>query len=221
MLGRLGEQMRAAEAAGEAALAGLNATIAARVAEAEAAAARARRRRPAADEAPLARLAERIAANVAEAERAAARAAETASQRFNAGLEAAEAAGERLRSGLTEALTAAEESYGQLAARAEAQREAAMEPFAVAGMPNFEAVEAVTEGLSEARRHMLGFISGRIRQALETQAELMACRNLAEMRAVQQQYMRAAVSEYVAEAGSLARLGGDVAARAMPRVGRR
>ena len=154
VLGRLAEQSRAAEAAGAAALAGLDERIAAKLAEAEAKAA-------AAGEAPLARLADRIAANVAEAERAAARAAEAASARFTAGLEAAEGAGERLRAGLTEALDAAEESYGRLAARADQQREAAMEPFAVAGWPNAEAAEAVTAGLSEARREVLGFVSGR------------------------------------------------------------
>ena len=65
VLGRLAEQSRAAEAAGAAALAGLDERIAAKLAEAEAKAA-------AAGEAPLARLADRIAANVAEAERAAA-----------------------------------------------------------------------------------------------------------------------------------------------------
>ena len=96
-----------------------------------------------------------------------------------------------------------------------------MEPFAVAGWPNAEAAEAVTAGLSEARREVLGFVSGRIRQALEAQAALMSCRSLGEMRTVQQQYMRAAVGAYVEEAGTLARMGGDMAARAMPRVGRR
>ena len=189
VIDRLDARAQSAEATAAAAFAALNDRIEQRLAEAEGAAART-------GEAPLARLAEAIAAQVAEAE----------------------ATGDRLRAGLTEALAAAEESYGRLAAQAVAERERAVEPFRMAEWPPAEATEAVTEGLAEARRHMLGFIAGRIRQGLEAQAELMACRSIEDMRSLQSRFLHDAVGEYMNEAGALMRLGGDVAAKAMPRV---
>ena len=50
----------------------------------------------------------------------------------------------------------------------------------------------------------------------------MSCRSLGEMRSLRGHTMPfAAVGAYVEEAGTLARMGGYMAARAMPRVGRR
>ena len=152
----------------------------------------------------------RLAATVAAAEALAVRLGEQ--------VHAAEAASERLRAGLAEALAAAEASHGRLTAPADADRAAANEPFAIAGWPAAEAAGAVAEGLTEARRQVLSFIAGRIRQALEAQAELMACRNLDEMRTVQGRFMRAAVEEFANESAALMQLGSDVAARSMPPV---
>ena len=76
---------------------------------------------------------------------------------------------------------------------------------------------AILEGMTEARREISGFISERIRQDIEAQAELLGCRSLEEMRAVQMRFFRGAVDQYSAEAARMMKLGTEIMSRALSR----
>jgi len=156
---------------------------------------------------------EATAARVKEAETAAANAAGKALRDLQA---AADAAGERVRAGMADAVAAAEASYEKLSAQVEANQAAAeratRQMVPVAGA----AGSAVAEGLGRARQEVSEFVSERIRQDLAVQAELLGCRNLGEVTAVQMRFISAAVSQYGEEAARLAKLGTEVMTRMVP-----
>ena len=158
-------------------------------------------------EAALEQVSEKALAGARAAEAAVVKAARAAVEEAERNLKAAEAAGDKLRTGLTQALGAAEEGFGRLVAQAEADRaaaEAAMRQ--VAAVPQAalagagDAGTAVLEGMSRVRAEVADFVAERIRQDIETQAELLGCRNLDEVREVQSRFFRTAIDQYAAEA---------------------
>lgn len=204
----------AAEKAAETIAASLKAAEAAqaRLAEALAAAEALLGELPRRQEAALADFSGRLQARIGEAEAA----AQKAGARVAAGVEAAEAAiarageaaAERMRAGTEEALAAAERGFQALGAQAEAAR---------AAMPR-QTAGAVLEGLARTRQQVSDFVADRIRHGLSVQSELLGCRNLQEVREVQSRYLKETVERYAAEAGSMARLGSEVVAKALPRA---
>jgi hypothetical protein len=161
----------------------------------------------------VAEVAETAAARVKEAEAAATGIAEKVLGDMRA---AAETAGEQVRAGVAEALGAAEASFARLAEQAEANQ-AAAEAAARQIVPATGAAgAAVAEGLSRARQQVTEFVSERIRQDIAAQTELLGCRTLSEVSAVQTRFLRTAMDQYGAEASKLARLGSDVMTRIVP-----
>ena len=71
--------------------------------------------------------------------------------------------------------------------------------------------------MGEARREMSAFISDRIRQDIEAQTELLGCRSVDEMRAVQMRFFRGVVDQYSAEAARMMKLGTEIMNRALTR----
>jgi hypothetical protein len=209
-----------------------NAQLTARLKEAEQTIAKITAQAKAAQDVALADLSERLAARQKEAEAAleqisqkaleGARAAEAAvvkaaraaSEETERNLKSAEAAGDKLRTSLTQALGTAEEGFNRLVAQAETDRAAAE-----AAMRQAAAVPqaAVLEGMSRVRAEVADFVAERIRKDIETQAELLGCRNLGEIREVQSRFVRAAIDEYAAETTRLFKLGGELMSKALPR----
>jgi hypothetical protein len=121
-------------------------------------------------------------------------------------------------------LSVAENNFARLAEQAEAQRTAAenagqraltLQQDAVAGAN--AAGTAMLQGLEEARKSVSDFLADRIRQDIEVQSQLMACRTLDDLREVQTRFFRSAVDQYSAEASRMMRLGTDVVSRSIPR----
>ena len=140
---------------------------------------------------------------------------------------ATDGANERLEARMKEVIAAAEEGFARLSEQAEAQRVVAeqagqkvvaLQKDALAGAEAASA--AMIEGLTEAQRRMSDFVSERIRKDMETQSELLGCRNLDQVREVQSRFFRVAVEEYAATASQLMRLGTDVVTRSLPRAAR-
>jgi len=71
----------------------------------------------------------------------------------------------------------------------------------------------------EMQKEVAGFVSGRIRQDLETQQELLRCRTLDELRAVQGRFFRSTLDQYSAEATRLMQLSTEVFTRAIDPTG--
>jgi hypothetical protein len=125
---------------------------------------------------------------------------------------------------MTSALSVAEKSLTRLTEQAEAQRTAAenagqraltLQQEAVAGAN--AAGTAMLQGLEEARKSVSDFLADRIRQDIEVQSQLMACRTLDDLREVQTRFFRSAVDQYSAEASRMMKLGTDVVSRSIPR----
>ena len=111
---------------------------------------------------------------------------------------AADAAGEKVRAGMAEAVAAAEASYERLSAQVEASR-AVAERATRTGDPGGRAPQGPRRGArawAARARRSTEFVSERIRQDLATQAELLGCRNLDEVGAVQTRFFRTAVDQY-------------------------
>lgn len=73
---------------------------------------------------------------------------------------------------------------------------------------------ALFSNLTRVQSEIAAFVSERIRQDLDTQSELIRCRNLSEVRDVQSRFFRAAVDQYARETTRLMRLGSEIAAGA-------
>ena len=69
--------------------------------------------------------------------------------------------------------------------------------------------------MSEVQKEIAGFVSERIRQDLQTQQELLACRTLDDVREVQSRFMQSTIDQYSAEASKLMRLGAEIATRSL------
>ena len=101
------------------------------------------------------------------------------------------------------------------AAEAAALQVAARQQDALQGMQT--AGSAVFEGFAKVQKQIADFVAERIREDIETQAELLGCRTLDDVRKVQSRFFRRAMDQYAAEAGRLMQLGSDVVARSLPR----
>lgn len=66
---------------------------------------------------------------------------------------------------------------------------------------------AVLAGLNRVQREMADFVAERVRQDMETQARLLRCRSLDEVRDLQMRFFRTAVDQYAAEAARLMAIG--------------
>jgi len=84
-----------------------------------------------------------------------------------------------------------------------------------------EAIEAagttLFAGLSQVQREMADFVATRIREDLEVQQDLLRCRNLDDVRAVQTRFFRNAMDQYSTEANRLMKLGSTLMTRAADR----
>ena len=125
---------------------------------------------------------------------------------------------------MAEAVGAAEANMAKLAEQAETSRAAVEQATRQAVVWQEGALQgagsagtAIVEGMGEARREISDFISERIRQDIEAQAELLGCRSLEEMRAVQMRFFRGAVDQYSAEAARMMKLGTEIMSRALTR----
>jgi hypothetical protein len=155
-------------------------------------------------------------------------ATEAVATRFEESLRRAEAAAgtarERFEARLAETVKAAEANVARLAEQVETTRSAVEDATRQAVVWQEGALKdagsagaTMLEGMGEVRREMSAFISERIRQDIEAQAELFGCRSLEEMRAVQMRFFRGAVDQYSAEAARMMRLGTEIMNRAIAR----
>jgi len=171
-----------------------------------------------ATEAATATLPKELAAQVKAAEAAVSKAAEAAGEGLAANVKAAEAAGDRLRAGAKEAVAAAEESFGRLTANVEAdirsaQQAASLPQTALAGVGS--AGTAVAENVARVRQQVAEFVADRIRQDLEVQSELLGCRNIEQLGAVQSKFFRNAVDQYVTESARMLSLGTEMMTKSL------
>jgi hypothetical protein len=74
-------------------------------------------------------------------------------------------------------------------------------------------------GLNEMQREIADFVAKRIREDMETQQDLLRCRNLDDVRAVQTRFFRNAMDQYSAETTRLMKLGSALMAQATDRDG--
>ena len=96
------------------------------------------------------------------------------------------------------------------------------ESIAAAARTQQQAVESIERasasmlaGVAEMQKEVAGFVSGRIRQDLETQQELLRCRTLDELRQVQSRFFRTTLDQYSAEATKLMQLSTGVFMRSL------
>ena len=72
---------------------------------------------------------------------------------------------------------------------------------------------AMLEGLTKAQHEISDFITERIRQDVETQAEMLRCRTLDDVRDLQTRFFKTAVDQYAAEMSRLMQIGTDTMQR--------
>ena len=72
---------------------------------------------------------------------------------------------------------------------------------------------AMLEGMEKVRQEVVDFVSTRIRHDMETQQELLRCRNFDELREVQTTFVKTAMDQYTAESKRLMELGSEVLQR--------
>ena len=69
------------------------------------------------------------------------------------------------------------------------------------------------EGMEKVRQEVVDFVSTRIRHDMETQQELLRCRNFDELREVQTRFVKTAMEQYTAESMRLMELGSEILQR--------
>lgn len=74
---------------------------------------------------------------------------------------------------------------------------------------------AMLEGLTKAQTEISDFITERIRQDVETQAEMLRCRTLDDVRDLQTRFFKTAVEQYGAEMSRLMKIGSDTMQRSL------
>jgi len=72
---------------------------------------------------------------------------------------------------------------------------------------------AMLEGIEKVRQEVADFVSTRIRHDMETQQELLRCRNFDELREVQTRFIKTAMDQYTAESTRLVEIGSEVIQR--------
>jgi hypothetical protein len=77
---------------------------------------------------------------------------------------------------------------------------------------------AMVEGVTRIQREIVEFVSERIRHDMATQQELMRCRSLDEIRAVQTRFFQTAMDQYSAEATKLMRMGQEMLQKSLARA---
>ena len=102
---------------------------------------------------------------------------------------------------MTEAIASAQEAV------ASAQQET-LHNFGAAGA-------AMLEGLTKAQTEISDFITQRIRQDVETQAEMLRCRTLDDVRDLQTRFFKTALDQYAGEASRLMKIGTDMMERSL------
>jgi len=80
-----------------------------------------------------------------------------------------------------------------------------------------QAGNAAVAGVGLLQRAMADFVGERLRQDLETQRALLACRSLAEVRTVGFAHWRTAADQYGRELSHMAGLGAEVARQSLAR----
>ena len=237
MAGKAVARVQAAQSAGESAAAAAAEKLAERLkvveAEADRAAERTREKLLAtvkAAEEAAGKLPGRIEAQVKATEASLEKAARAALDQFERNLKGAGEAGdramERVKSQSAANIAAAEQALARLSEQAELTRAAAEAAALQVAARQQDAVQgartvgsAVFEGLARAQRQVADFVADRIRQDIETQSELLACRTLDDVREVQSRFFRRAMDQYAAETGRLMQLGSEVVTRSLPRHG--
>lgn len=68
---------------------------------------------------------------------------------------------------------------------------------------------AMLEGLTKAQTEISDFVTERIRQDVETQAEMLRCRTLDDVRDLQTRFFKTAVDQYAAEMSRLMKISTD------------
>ena len=102
---------------------------------------------------------------------------------------------------MTEVIASAQEAV------ASAQQET-LHNFGAAGA-------AIFEGLTKAQTEISDFITQRIRQDVETQAEMLRCRTLDDVRDLQTRCFKTALDQYAGEASRLMKIGTDMMERSL------
>ena len=74
---------------------------------------------------------------------------------------------------------------------------------------------AMLEGLAKAQSEISDFITERIRQDVETQAEMLRCQTLDDVRDLQTRFYRTAVDQYAAEVSRLMQIGTNTMQRSL------
>ena len=74
---------------------------------------------------------------------------------------------------------------------------------------------AMLEGLTKAQTEISDFITQRIRQDVETQAEMLRCRTLDDVRDLQTRFFKTALDQYAGEASKLMKIGTDMMERSL------
>jgi hypothetical protein len=83
-------------------------------------------------------------------------------------------------------------------------------------LQNMEAAgAAILEGLTKAQAEISDFVAERIRQDVETQAEMLRCRTLDDVRDLQTRFFETAFDQYAAEASRLMKIGADTMQRSL------
>ena len=128
----------------------------------------------------------------------------------------------RLSERILAVTSAAETAAGE---RADAARAAgrrilgAASEAGAAGVPAIkaagEAGSAVVDGMTKVHRRAADFVANRIRQEIEAQRELFACRTLEDVREMQSRYFKTALDQYATEAKEMLNLSGELATRAL------
>jgi hypothetical protein len=73
------------------------------------------------------------------------------------------------------------------------------------------------DGMTKMQEEIASFVSKRIAHNLETQQEMLGCRNFDELQEVQTRFFRTAMNDYSAETKRLMRLGPEVVQRSVNR----
>ena len=66
------------------------------------------------------------------------------------------------------------------------------------------------ESFTKTQKEISEFLSERIRQDMETQAEFLRCRTLDDIRETQTRFFRTAMDQYAAEATKLLKIGAEM-----------
>jgi len=73
--------------------------------------------------------------------------------------------------------------------------------------------QAVLDGATRMQQELVDFVSTRVREDMETQKELLRCRNFDDLREVQTKFFHTAVEQYAAESKRILELSSKVVQR--------